>query len=806
MDAITICAANYLPLANVLGNSFIRNNPKSTFSILVIDAKKIDFAKNLAFNYLTPDELDISSQTFENMTFYYNVTELATALKPTAIKTLFKKGSEKVIYLDPDIEVFNEFVELDEALDKNPIVLTPHTLKPIPQDGLRPSDVEIMSSGTFNLGFIGLSKSNTVDDLLNWWEKRLKFDSISDPQENLFTDQRWIDLVPSYFPIHVLKDPGYNAAYWNLHERDLKLEDKSVRVGGSVLKFFHFSGYSPNKPWILSKYVSNNPRVVISNNSVLENLCSSYGQKVVDEGWTLSSSLKYGYENFENGNFIPAGIRRLYRLDCIAAERRGEVFSPPSNWQKWATDRSLDSGNLSRILYTIWKSRPDLQRRFPDATGREAADLVAWAKRHGVKERIIDENSLTIGELAKDAYPNKFSRNKGINIAGHLSGELGIGQSARLILASAKATRFPVTALNSHRLQSRQNEVFDDNDSKELYPLTISVINADQFKVWMGDYGKPRANKSTVIGVWAWEIEDFPEYMQKSFQYVDEIWAVSEFTKAAFKPHTRKPIYVLPTPILKPASIEKLNRKSINLPESAIYNLFIFDYLSVFNRKNPLGVAMAHMGAFPNQNGPKLVIKSSNGDKDAENREKLRYFVKDRADIILIEDYLSREQLTALINECAVYVSLHRSEGYGLTLAEAMSLGKPVIATAYSGNLDFMDSSNSCLVPYSLVEIGDGSTPYSSNSQWAEPNLEEASKFMSQLATHPELAYSIGVKAQSDVLDKFTIERCRDFIENRAYYHFSLVGRSKRNLIISVKQVRKLLRAIIVKWKNLQES
>ena len=796
MDAITICAANYIPLATVLGDSFLENNPGSTFSILVIDAKRVEFQKRSNFIYLTPDDLSLSPQVFENMTFYYNVTELATALKPTALKTLFEKGSKQVIYLDPDIQVFENFSELEKELSENPIVLTPHSLKPLPQDGLRPSDVEIMSSGTFNLGFIGLSKSETVDRLLNWWEERLRFDSISDPQENLFTDQRWIDLVPSYFPVKVLTDPGYNVAYWNLHERDLSFNANKIFVNSSPLKFFHFSGYSPNKPWILSKYVSNNPRIVISKNQLLENLCSDYGQKLTQAGWTLNGSLKYGYENFENGNYIPAGIRRLYREDCINAHKKGETFLPPSNWQKWATDRSIDSGNLSRILFSIWKSRPDLQRRFPDATGLEAQDLVAWAKRHGIKEKIIDENSLDIGDLTNDYYPKAFTKKKGINVVGHLKGELGIGQSARIILEAAKATGFPVTAINSHRVLSRQQEDFNATPSDTLYPVTIAIINADHFKVWMTDFGTKRAKHSVIIGVWAWEIEDFPEHMHKSFQYVDEIWAVSDFAKKAIEKHTKKPVFVLPTPIIEPKKPEKLNRIDLNISENTKFNLFIFDYLSVFNRKNPLGLAQAHMDAFPNQDGPRLIIKSSNGDKDAENRERLRFFIKDRSDIILIEEYLSRNQLTALINECEVYISLHRSEGYGLTLAEAISLGKPVITTGYSGNLDFTNNKNSYLVPYSLVEIGDGSNPYPSSSKWAEPDLSQATLYIQQLANEQLNDSQISKNASKEIFEQFSIENCSRFIEKRVRYHLSIYGTIARNLNRNLTKIYFLKRII----------
>jgi lipopolysaccharide biosynthesis glycosyltransferase len=431
MDAITICAANYLPFAEVLGNSFLEHNPNSTFSILVIDAKKVTYTKNEKFKYLTPVDLEIPINVFENMAFYYNVTELATALKPSALKALFKSGGTKVAYLDPDIQVFGELTDLENALVESPIVLTPHTLTPIPRDGLRPSEADIMGSGTFNLGFIALSKSDVAFELLDWWEERLRFDSISDPEEMLFTDQRWIDLVPSYFPIHVLRDSSYNVAYWNLQERKLSKNGNTFTVNNKDLKFFHFSGYRPDKPWILSKYVADNPRIVLSGNDVLIELCENYSKLAFKAGWLSESAISYGYQNFESGEFIPSSLRRLYRDDCIAAYKQGEVLLPPKDWQEWATKRTVQSGNLSRILFSIWKTRPDLRRRYPDATGTEAQDLLQWASTHGVYEKVISDKLLTVGDLTADSYPNVKSKKIGINIAGYLQGELGLGQSAR---------------------------------------------------------------------------------------------------------------------------------------------------------------------------------------------------------------------------------------------------------------------------------------------------------------------------------------------------------------------------------------
>jgi glycosyltransferase involved in cell wall biosynthesis len=742
------------------------------------------------------------------MAFYYNVTELSTALKPSALKALFKSGSTKVAYLDPDIQVFGELAELENALIESPIVLTPHTLTPIPRDGLRPTEADIMGSGTFNLGFIALSKSDVAFEFLDWWEERLRFDSISDPEEMLFTDQRWIDLVPSYFPIHVLRDPSYNVAYWNLQERKLSKNRDTFTVSNKDLKFFHFSGYRPDRPWILSKYVADNPRIVLSGNKVLIELCENYSKLAFNAGWLSESAISYGYQNFESGELIPSSLRRLYREDCIAAYTEGEVLLPPKDWQEWATKRTVQSGNLSRILFSIWKTRPDLKRRYPDATGTEAQDLLQWASTHGVYEKVISEKLLIVGDLTADSYPNVKSKKIGINIAGYLQGELGLGQSARLIQRSAINTGLPTTNLNSNRSLSRQGELLTSAGSQVIYPLTIAIVNADHFKFWIDDIDPNRISHSTIIGVWAWEIEDFPEVMHTAFDLVDEVWAVSEFVKDAISKHSKKRVLIFPTPIIAPDLNETLDRSAIGLSAEVDFNLFIFDYMSIFNRKNPLAIVEAHKKAFPNSDGPILVIKSANGDNDAENRERLRYSVKERADILLIEDYLSREQLNALIAECQCYISLHRSEGYGLTMAEAMALGKPVIATAYSGNLDFMNNENSILIPYSLVSVGPDAFPYPETSKWAEPDIDKAAEAIRKVALDSDYRQNLGAAAKKYVEQEFSIENASSFIRSRANYHFSIVGkldRSLKQILSSTKKFIKILRAILRSPKKIKK-
>jgi glycosyltransferase involved in cell wall biosynthesis len=229
-------------------------------------------------------------------------------------------------------------------------------------------------------------------------------------------------------------------------------------------------------------------------------------------------------------------------------------------------------------------------------------------------------------------------------------------------------------------------------------------------------------------------------------------------------------VLVFPCPIIAPLISEKLDRRTLGISEQDEFNLFIFDYFSTFKRKNPLGLIEAHILAFPDESGPKLVIKTINGQSHASQQEQLRYAVGTRKDIVIINEYMSREQLHSLISECQTYISLHRSEGYGLTLAEAMSLGKPVIATDYSGNLDFMNESNAILVPYELVAVGNDAYPYPEDSLWAQPDIEFAAKLMRELYVDLDLRLRIGDQARIDVAADFSMDRAAEFIQHRAKY------------------------------------
>lgn len=267
--AFTICSINYLAQARTLGDSLRLTNPGYRYVIGLVDkVSEASLPPELLPNYALVEVDTIGIPDFSAMCDRYDITELNTAVKPFFIDYFYKAypATTEVIYFDPDIIVFQPLTQLNEALKTYSLVLTPHTCSPIP-DWEKPNEQHHLNTGIFNLGFIGLRNDATAREFVNWWKERLVYECRIDLCAGLFVDQHWVNFAPVYYDsVLIDRHLGYNAAYWNLHERFFSRNDngewivgnqsgnKSANEPAELLQFFHYSGYSPERPDDISKY------------------------------------------------------------------------------------------------------------------------------------------------------------------------------------------------------------------------------------------------------------------------------------------------------------------------------------------------------------------------------------------------------------------------------------------------------------------------------------------------------------------------------------------------------------------------
>ena len=781
MNACTIIARNYLAYARVLATSYTRHHPGQRLSVLVIDGGVTDAAPPVVpdaepFETVLPAQLPLSADEFRKMAAIYDVMELATAVKPFFLRFLFARGADAVVFLDPDIEVLAPLDELGRLARAHAIVLIPHTLRPIPADGRKPTLADLAASGVYNLGFIALGPA--TDGFLEWWSDRLLRDCLLAPDDGFFVDQRLLDFLPAYFTPHILRDPAYNVAYWNLHERRVTWTGARYEVAGAPLRFFHFSGFNPARPHLLSKHQGTTPRILLSEEPDLARLCDEYGQHLLAAGYTDCVGIPYGFTRTANGVPFDRRMRRLYRAALLASER-GDGPLPPSPLDpaeaaafiEWLNSPGQGSARLTRYLRRLYEERPDLRAVFPDVSGADLPRYLDWVRTDGRAEPPVPA-LFRVGLPRAESYgddpaPQAAAPSEnGVNIVGYVRAELGTGEGARLTVAAVRAAGIPYSVIAYGDTSSRQHHPFDDfGAGRPVHDVNLVHINADMFPRVAQRYGRELLDGRYTIGIWAWEVDSLPDDMAAAALYTDEIWGVSEFTSAVIAKSVAKPVFVFSHPVVPPTP-PALTRAELGLPDAFLF-LFCFDFFSVMERKNPRGLIEAFSRAFAPNEGPVLVIKTINGDHEIDQLERLRTAAGGRADIRIIDGYLPQPRVHALMNSCDAYVSLHRGEGFGLTLAEAMALAKPVIATGYSGNLDFMNEGNSYLVPFQLEPIPPGCDPYPAGARWAAPDVAEAARLMRYVYEHGDEARKVGLRAREDILRLHSPESRTDFIRSR---------------------------------------
>jgi glycosyltransferase involved in cell wall biosynthesis len=345
---------------------------------------------------------------------------------------------------------------------------------------------------------------------------------------------------------------------------------------------------------------------------------------------------------------------------------------------------------------------------------------------------------------------------EGVNILGYFRGQFGLGEAARLYAQALIDQGYPV-ALSDMELELPHG--LDDRSLESRlgggmpYETHLVCVNPDYLDAALARIHRGESHRPYVIGCWFWELEKIPVGWREAVDKVDEILVASSFVERAFRAFTDKPIHRVALPVGKLVD-SGLSRRDFGLPEDRFVFLTSFDFNSGLDRKNPIGAIEAFKLAFPSaRRDVTLLVKSSNGHRYPEQFARLVDAASSDPRIMVRDDIIDRPHVRALQRCVDAYVSLHRAEGFGLGLAECMWIGKPVIATNWSGNVDFMDESNSCLVGSRLIPVERGQYPFAEDQHWADPDVAEAARHMARLVDDPAFASRIGSKAAQDACE-----------------------------------------------------
>lgn len=789
----TVISKNYLSYARVLAESFRRLHPACPFYVLMCDRAEglIDPSAEKDFTMIMVEDLEIPD--FRRMAFKYNVIELDTAVKPFFFLHLMEKyGAKKLLYFDPDIVVFTPLHDLSRLLDAHDIVLTPHMTEPV-EDGKLPSEQTIMLSGMYNLGFLAMRAAPGTEKLLRWWHDRLSRHCYIRQDQGLFVDQKWMDFAPSFCPNHrIFHDPGHNAAFWNLHERVIGRNPDGWTVNGRPLAFYHFSGYNPLKPDKVSKHQT---RIFFADREPeLRSLFDHYRGLQLRHGYGQTHVFPYAYDRFADGTRIGQTIRTVYGKHQDAFP---EPFaSGPGSFRAWLAEgrwKTDDGRTLNRLHEELYDLRADLRAHFP-VSAKGGSAYADWLTHPAQSVLEIDEAFLPTGRkhvpeaavrpprygrvrsllrarhrnepyqrftraLKRVIGPRHFYRLKalltdggkprapvtkrpplrrpGVNVSGYIRGELGLGEGVRGHLRALGTTDIPFVAHDIQLSSSRQGDRRFDHLITEEQPYEVNLIevNLDLLPEFRERRGSGYFRGKYNIGAWMWELPDFPAAWADRFDLLDEVWAGSTFCRDTIA--EASPVPVVHVPYVVEFETPAADRAAFGLPADRFVFLYMFDYFSVFERKNPVAAVEAFRRAFTAGEPVTLVIKSSNGGHRPEEAARLRAAAGGDPRIVFLDSYLTRAETHALTACCDAYVSPHRSEGFGLTVAEALYLAKPVIATDFSGTTDFLTADTGFPVSHSLVRITKDAGPYAAGNRWADPDIDHAAALMRQVYGDP---------------------------------------------------------------------
>ena len=480
-------------------------------------------------------------------------------------------------------------------------------------------------------------------------------------------------------------------------------------------------------------------------------------------------------------------IGRLSHSPELAAAVRASPDRVPNPYEpegvgpfmEWLTDpRAETTTGVSRYADLVWASRPDLAAAFTDVRGEHAELFARWMWTSGLREGVTHveflpdpPNAPSIPRRSPVASTDatEVAPEFGVNLVGYHAAEAGLGVAVRRVARALEASAVPWRPLTYDRTGSRQRDGADvvaaADGGNSPYWFHLILVTPEQLGQFGADVGAQFFAGHYTIGLWYWETDVMPSSHRLAIELVDEVWGATGYLRDVFTAHTDKPVLRMPLPLEFARTPDRATGREVVGFDDRFTFLFSFDFLSVARRKNPLGLVDAYRRAFPEPGDTRLILKSINGDQFPDERARIAYEIADRSDIELWDRYLESDERLSLVGAADCYVSLHRSEGLGLTMAEAMSAGTPVIASRYSGNLDFMDDESALLIDGVEVDIGPDNF-YPPDGHWFDPDLDQAADAMKRVVSEPELCEQLA-ESGLEAVERFSVQAAAKHLDER---------------------------------------
>jgi glycosyltransferase involved in cell wall biosynthesis len=745
MHFCTAVSMAELARARLLAESLSRHHPGAGFTVLVTD----DIARSVEgepFDALGPDELGV--ECLEPLSRGCGPRTLALALRPWLLSRLLEGAApDPVVWLCPEACVYAPLDELAELSVEHETVATPGGERLLALGGggrarsLLPDWTRRVIDGAWRL-------DGALDNLLLSRElDRLRDATPADPDvaAALRTPP------PSGLgEAHILAGAGWAAGPEALTAGPLEIDDAGkVKVGNEPLRVFDFR----ELPGELGGPVAE--------------LAARYAADLERHGHSMLRDTPFGHGVLARGDRLGQRLRR----EAAEAAREGAVQASllcergAKELLAWLREPAPEGGTagVNRFHYGLYRDHLWMRRYYPQLDTGDAPRLLDWVRGHGREEIPIPDDLLPQPapdeELRSVRYEGaNTDLIRGVNLVGFLHAEFGLGEAARLLVRGLDARRIPVLPLDAtlSQLTSQRADFTSLPVWTEGFPVNLLCVNGNLIPGLAEDAPWLFRDRHT-IAVWFWEANRLPEEWVPAFEYLDEVWVASSFMAERIGPASPVPVRAVPLPVSLPPTVP-FDRRAYGIPEDDYLFLFVFDWHSSVYRKNPHGLIEAFTSAFPPDSGASLLIKSIQGIDFPTEFAHVALSASRHPNIHLVDRHVPRREKNAIIAGCDCYVSLHRSEGFGLTIAEAMWLGKPAIATAFGGNLEFMTPQNGRLIPYTTVPIGEdaaastqGTARYPADAVWADPDVDAAAEAMRWAFENREPAAELGRRGARDI-------------------------------------------------------